>query len=54
MFGKRIPLFKIFGFQIGIDYSWFFLAVQITWSFIEFTFWQMEAIRRFSPFSKSL
>jgi Zn-dependent protease len=32
MFGKRIPLFKIFGFQVGIDYSWFFLAVLITWS----------------------
>jgi len=32
MFGKRIPLFKVFGFEVGIDYSWFFLAVLITWS----------------------
>lgn len=32
MFGKRIPLCKLFGFQIWIDWSWFLLALLITWS----------------------
>jgi Zn-dependent protease/CBS domain-containing protein len=32
MFGKKIPLFKLFGFQINIDYSWFFVLILITWS----------------------
>jgi Zn-dependent protease/predicted transcriptional regulator len=32
MFGKKIPLFKLFGFHVGIDLSWFILAVLITWS----------------------
>jgi len=32
VFGKRIPLFKVFGFEVGIDFSWFFLLVLITWS----------------------
>jgi Zn-dependent protease/CBS domain-containing protein len=32
MFGKRIPLFKLFGFRVNIDVSWFILAVLITWT----------------------
>jgi Zn-dependent protease/CBS domain-containing protein len=32
MFGKRIPLCKLFGFQVWIDWSWFILALLITWS----------------------
>ena len=32
MFGKRIKLFKIFGFEVGIDWSWVILAILITWS----------------------
>lgn len=32
MFGKPIRLFRIFGFDIGIDVSWFILFMLITWS----------------------
>jgi Zn-dependent protease/CBS domain-containing protein len=32
MFGRRIPLFSLFGFKVSIDISWFILAVLITWS----------------------
>lgn len=32
MFGRRIPLFSLFGFKVGIDTSWFLLAIFITWS----------------------
>ena len=32
MFGKRIPLFKLFGFSVNIDISWFILAILIVWS----------------------
>ncbi len=32
MFGKRFDLFKLFGFQIRVDISWFFIAILITWS----------------------
>jgi Zn-dependent protease/CBS domain-containing protein len=32
MFGKRIPLFKLFGFKVNADASWLILAVLITWS----------------------
>jgi Zn-dependent protease/CBS domain-containing protein len=32
MFGKRIPLLKIFGFQVWIDASWLILGLLITWS----------------------
>jgi Zn-dependent protease/CBS domain-containing protein len=32
MFGKRIKLFKIFGFEVGIDLTWIILAVLIAWS----------------------
>ena len=32
MFGKKIHLFTIFGFKVGIDLTWLFLAVLVTWS----------------------
>lgn len=32
MFGKPIHLFRIFGFDVGIDLSWFLLFMLITWS----------------------
>jgi len=32
MFGKKIHLFTLFGFKVGVDFSWVFLAVLITWS----------------------
>jgi Zn-dependent protease/CBS domain-containing protein len=32
MFGKSIHLFTIFGFKVGIDFTWFFLAVLVAWS----------------------
>lgn len=35
MFGKKIPLFNLFGFQVNIDLTWFLLAVLLTWSLAE-------------------
>jgi Zn-dependent protease/CBS domain-containing protein len=32
MFGRKIPLFTLFGFKVSIDISWFILAILITWS----------------------
>jgi Zn-dependent protease/CBS domain-containing protein len=32
MFGKRYPLFRLFGFQVSVDASWFFLFLLISWS----------------------
>jgi Zn-dependent protease/CBS domain-containing protein len=32
MFGKRVPLFKLFGFTVNVDLSWLILAVLVTWS----------------------
>ncbi|OGP88369.1 MAG: peptidase M50 [Deltaproteobacteria bacterium RBG_16_48_10] len=32
MFGKKIRLFKIFGFEVGIDWTWIILAILIAWS----------------------
>jgi Zn-dependent protease/CBS domain-containing protein len=32
MFGKRFKLFKLFGFEVGIDLSWIIIAVLIAWS----------------------
>jgi Zn-dependent protease/CBS domain-containing protein len=32
MFGKKISLFRLFGFDVNIDLSWLLLAVLITWS----------------------
>lgn len=33
LFGKPIELFKVFGFTVRIDPSWFIVAVLVTWSF---------------------
>ncbi|MEZ5333113.1 MAG: site-2 protease family protein [Thermoanaerobaculia bacterium] len=32
MFGRRIPLFEVFGFSVRLDPSWFLLAILIAWS----------------------
>ncbi len=32
MFGKRVPLFTLFGFEVRVDASWIFIAVLIVWS----------------------
>jgi len=32
MFGRRITLFKLFGFAVRLDMSWLILAVLVTWS----------------------
>jgi Zn-dependent protease/predicted transcriptional regulator len=32
MFGKRIKLFKLFGFEVKVDLSWLILAFLVTWS----------------------
>lgn len=32
MFGRKIHLFTILGFDVSIDFTWLFLAVLITWS----------------------
>ncbi len=53
MFGKRITLFRLFGFQVKMDFSWLILALLIVWSlakglfpqfyqgFSEATYWIM-------------
>jgi Zn-dependent protease len=33
LFGRAIKLFRIFGFTVRIDPSWFIVAVLVTWSF---------------------
>jgi Zn-dependent protease len=35
MFEKRIPLFNLFGFKVGLDITWFILAILLTWSLAE-------------------
>ncbi len=32
MFGKKIHLFSLFGFKVGVDFTWILLAVLVTWS----------------------
>ena len=32
MFGKRMKLFKLLGFEVGIDWSWIIIAILIAWS----------------------
>lgn len=32
MFGKRITLFRLMGFQVRLDFSWIFIAFLVTWS----------------------
>jgi Zn-dependent protease len=52
MFGKRIPLFRLFGFRVSIDITWFILAILVTWTlaggfpqyfegFSKLTYWLM-------------
>lgn len=35
MFGRRFSLFKILGFEVRLDASWFFIAILVTWSLAE-------------------
>nr|HID58536.1 site-2 protease family protein [Desulfobacterales bacterium] len=35
MFVKRITLFKLLGFEVRIDMSWFIIAFVVTWSLAE-------------------
>jgi Zn-dependent protease/predicted transcriptional regulator len=41
MFGRRIPLFKLLGFEVRIDLSWIIIAALVTWSLADglFPFW---------------
>src|SRR3546814_8152124 len=32
MFSRQIKLFKLFGFEVGLDLSWVLLALLITWT----------------------
>ena len=32
MFGRRITLFKLFGFEVHLDASWIVIAALVTWS----------------------
>ncbi len=62
MFGKRITLFKLFGFEVRLDMSWVFLAILITWSlasgffpyrypgFSTTDYWVMGAFGAVGPF----
>jgi Zn-dependent protease len=38
VFGKSIPLFKLFGFPIKLDPSWFIVAILLIWSLSSFFF----------------
>ncbi len=38
MFGRAIELFKVFGFTVRIDPSWFIVAILVTWSFATVSF----------------
>ena len=35
MFGKKVKLFKLLGFEVWIDLSWLILALLITWTLAE-------------------
>src|SRR5579884_3788794 len=41
MFSHRIPVFKLFGFQVWIDWSWLLIAVLLAWSLADGVFPQM-------------
>jgi Zn-dependent protease/CBS domain-containing protein len=47
MFGKPIPLFTVFGFQIKLDWSWFIIAVLLAGS-LRFGFPRMQPEAEFS------
>jgi Zn-dependent protease len=38
VFGRPIELFKIFGFKVRIDFSWFVVAALVTWQLSALTF----------------
>jgi Zn-dependent protease/CBS domain-containing protein len=38
MFGKRYRLFSLFGFEVRLDASWFFLALLVAWTLAAGTF----------------
>jgi Zn-dependent protease len=38
MFGKRLTLFKLFGFEVRIDISWLIIALLITWTLAKGSF----------------
>jgi Zn-dependent protease len=42
MFGKRISLFKLFGFEVRLDASWLLIAALVTWSLAAGIFPQAE------------
>lgn len=35
MFGRKIHLFTLFGFEVSIDFTWFLLAIFVAWSLAE-------------------
>jgi Zn-dependent protease len=35
MFGKRLKLFKLLGFEVRLDLSWIFIAILVVWSLSE-------------------
>ncbi len=35
MFGRKIHLFTLFGFEVSIDFTWFLLAILLAWSLAE-------------------
>jgi len=62
MFGNRITLFKLLGFEVRIDASWLLLALLVTWSLAkgvfpgsykaaESTYWAMGFSGRWGSFS---
>ena len=38
MFGRRIRLFKLLGFEVRLDLSWIIIAVLVTWSLAKWLF----------------
>jgi len=38
MLGRRIPLFRLRGFRVNVDVTWFILAILLTWTFAEGVF----------------
>lgn len=32
MFGKRVSLFRLLGFEVRMDLSWIIIAILVTWS----------------------
>ncbi len=38
MFGKKIHLFTLFGFSVGVDFTWFLLAILVAWSLASYVF----------------